>query len=87
MRRGSGIDPLALELVQLLRTGPDPGNLRNALEHMWGHVKGTAGARPATLSDGELLERIRREAASSGESYIARSTALSDLAPWCHDPS
>jgi hypothetical protein len=86
MRRGSDIHPLAFELVELLRTAPDPGNVRNALEHMWGHVRRMAGPRPADPSSAAMLERIRREALSTGEPYLVQSTALSDLAPWCRYP-
>ena len=38
MRRHTEWNDLAHQLTQLLETAPAPGNLRNALQHLWGYV-------------------------------------------------
>ncbi len=86
MTRRTPVDGLALDLVLILRGPPGPGGLENALEHMWGHVKRTAGARPPRLSGAGLLDHVRHHALASGEPYLLHSTALSDLAIWCTRP-
>ena len=52
LRGRDGFDEVALELTTLLREAPDPGNLRNAVQHLWGllrlqHVEGVRRARVA----------------------------------------
>jgi hypothetical protein len=74
LRRGSPIDALALDLVQLLRRPPGAGDLDNAILHMWGHLR-TGSPRPSFAS-------LQRLALDSGEPYLTASTALSDLAVW-----
>ena len=37
LRGRDGFDELALELTTLPREAPDPGNLRNAVQHLWGY--------------------------------------------------
>ncbi len=84
-KSGSGMDDLCRELVSLLRTPPDAGNLRNAVQHMWGYV-----ARYATLSGREaerasarrLLEEIGCLALAHDVAYLRESTALGELAAW-----
>lgn len=74
LRRGSRLDDLALELVELLRTPAAGGPLENAILHMWGHVR-QAGARPS-------FARVQRLAIERQEPYLLGSTALSELAVW-----
>lgn len=71
---------LAQLLVDTLRQPPMVGQLRNALQHMWGHISSGGEALPA--SDGELLLRIQQQAIAQKERYLLESTALSELAVW-----
>jgi len=71
---------LAQVLVDALRQPPQVGRLRNALQHMWGHLAGGGEAMPA--DDGELLLRIQQQAHARQERYLLESTALSELAVW-----
>lgn len=85
MRGASGFDDLALELVELLRTHPEPGRVMNALQHMWGYVSEYAprpGRDPASMSPRTLLHEIQVRARRHSQTYLLASTALSDLAAW-----
>jgi len=77
---------LADELVGLLRTAPSPGGLRNALQHMWGHVAVHGEERsdtdPAAGAPLSLLQQIRRRAQAMPEPYLLASTALGELEAW-----
>jgi hypothetical protein len=85
LRRGAPLEPLATELTLLLRRPPEPGELENAVLHMWGHVRGPSErARPATLA--ELFREIQRRALAQGEPFLTGSTALSELGVWLRTP-
>jgi len=71
---------LAQLLVDALRQPPAIGQLRNALQHMWGHVSSGGEAMPK--SDGALMRRIQQKAYEQQERYLLESTALSELAIW-----
>ena len=47
----NGVSDLYQELVLLLRCPPDEGNLRNAIQHMWGYVS------PYTSLSGKAIEK------------------------------
>jgi uncharacterized protein YbgA (DUF1722 family) len=82
MRRGE-LSELAEELVLLLRRSPPGPRRGNALEHMWGHVAGSASAeerRSARASPAALLEAVRELALRTRERYLLASTALGELA-------
>lgn len=76
---------LARELVERLHEPPEPGGLRNALEHMWSHVS-RHGRRPGASierwSSRRLLRETQRRAVAAEEPYLLRSTALSELMVW-----
>lgn len=74
LRRGSALDDLALELVELLRRPAAGGPLDNAIRHMWGHVR-QRGVPPS-------FALIQRLAIEQREPYLLGSTALSELAVW-----
>jgi uncharacterized protein YbgA (DUF1722 family) len=83
LRRGAPFADLAMELVEVLRASPAPGQLANALEHMWGYV--SAGASPeerrrGRASAGALLKVTRELAFRQPAAYLLASTALSELA-------
>lgn len=83
MRRGAPIDDLARTLVTALRTAPPAGSLRNALEHMWGHVSGATDdseTRAAFATTSGLLSAIQRLAIREKEPFLLASTALGELA-------
>jgi hypothetical protein len=75
--------PLADELVTILRAAPPPGELVNALEHMWGHVSKAATADDridAQRSPACMMLKIQELAIRLEEPYLAQATALADLA-------
>jgi len=79
-RYAGDMEALSLLLVQQLRTPPEAGRLRNALQHMWGYL--SDADEPMTEGDPDLLNQIQRLALESDQSYLLASTALSDLAVW-----
>jgi len=84
-KTGSGIIDLYPELVSLLRFPPGEGNLRNAVQHMWGYISsfssfsGKVIERKTTRC---LLKEIQRLAFLHNVSYLKESTALSELLAW-----
>ena len=78
---GAEVDELAVELVGWLRRPPAGGDLRNALQHMWGHLQ---GARPGfeRRSSATALKRIQGAALEENNSYLLAQTALTDLGAW-----
>jgi hypothetical protein len=83
--RNTRLDPLAEELVAILRRRPPAPRLRNALEHMWGHVseEATDDERAhAARGSARLLGAIQSAALRQREPYLLASTALSELAIW-----
>jgi len=79
----SSFEGLAAELVVLTRQAPSPGNLRNALDHMWGYVSDDARRLPVSSVDpGDLLARIAEETRRRSEPYLLGSVALSELGAW-----
>jgi hypothetical protein len=90
MRQGTDLSPLALELVEILRTVPPPAGMVNAIEHMWGHVSSAASAsdRSSALSSlRRLLGKTQELALGLPEPYLMQSTALSELAVFLPTPS
>lgn len=76
---------LAAVLVEALRKRPGEGGLRNALQHMWGHVSDIppeVGGKLEIWSLERLLLEIRSRSMAAEEPYLVQSTALSDLAAW-----
>ena len=72
---------LAVELVGWLRKPPSAGNMRNALQHMWGHVETAPGSFEG-CSPGTALKRVQRAALSENNRYLLEQTALTELGPW-----
>jgi len=78
-------DQLALEFCRALRRRPAEGALRNALQHMWGHISAVPPAPDGsvdTWANQRLLLEIRRRVATAGEAYLWQSTALGELGGW-----
>ena len=77
---------LANQLTFLLRAQPKEGGLRNALQHMWGHVSNDEAVNPgpSEWSLAKLDEEIKRRVTVQGERYLLHSTALTDLQTWFH---
>ena len=83
MKRGTAFADLAVELVEVLRKTPAAGRLANAVEHMWGYVRGAASReeqKRAERSVGDLLVLTRELALRQSTVYLVQSTALSELA-------
>ena len=72
---------LAVELVGWLRKPPSAGNMRNALQHMWGHVE-TGPDGIEDCSPGTALKRVQRTALAENNRYLLEQTALTELGPW-----
>jgi hypothetical protein len=76
---------LAKVLTELLRTPPSVGGLKNALQHMWGHVSDgpyTLKGEVESWSLSRLLGEIQRRTLTREEPYLTSSTALSELKVW-----
>lgn len=76
---------LALILTQTLRTPPNEGGIRNALQHMWGYITDTNSKEQFDVYSSslkELLIEIQKRAIDQNEQYLIASTALSDLMVW-----
>ncbi|PKN52075.1 MAG: hypothetical protein CVU55_08445 [Deltaproteobacteria bacterium HGW-Deltaproteobacteria-13] len=84
-KTGNAISDIYPELVSLLRRPPGEGNLRNAIQHMWGYVS------PCTTFPGKVIERksmqgllkeIQRLTFLHNIVYLKESTALGELSAW-----
>ena len=83
LRGRDSFDELALELATLLRDPPDPGNLRNAVQHLWGYFdfrtsKESAERASLRRALGAVQRRCRRE----HQPYLLAQTDLTELAVW-----
>jgi hypothetical protein len=82
LRRGTAFEGLALDLVAALREPPPAGELANALQHMWGHVRRFAdpaeshAARSAVARMFSLTQALAR---LHNEPFLMASTALGEL--------
>jgi uncharacterized protein YbgA (DUF1722 family) len=84
-KAGSGMNDLYPELVSLLRLPPGEGNLRNAIQHMWGYVSSYAPWSEKMVEQKNtlnLLRRIQRLAFLHDIVYLKESTALGELPAW-----
>jgi uncharacterized protein YbgA (DUF1722 family) len=84
-KTGSRISDLYPELVLLLRCWPGEGNLRNAVQHMWGYVSpysSFAGKTIESKTTRSLLKEIQRLAFLHKVVYLKESTALGELQAW-----
>lgn len=80
-----GWDELVERLVLALRSRPTPGAMRNAIQHMWGHVSDGRVAgdfSPDGVALTDLLAETVRRAVALRERYLLASTAVTDLAAW-----
>lgn len=85
MPPGGAFAELAMTLTAQLRQPPTAGGLRNALQHMWGHVSSAGDAAPGDLAawpSPRLLADIQDRALANHEPYLVASTALSELGAW-----
>ena len=71
---------LANLMIETMRTEPQTGRLRNALNHMWGYVSDSQHHMPE--QDEELMQLIRQQAIVQQKHYLLESTALSELSIW-----
>ena len=62
-----------------LREPVESGRLLNALQHMWGYVKGDVSPPQEATA---LLASIRCAAVENRVEYLLHSTALCELALW-----
>ncbi len=81
----SGTNDLYPDLVLLLRCPPGEGNLRNAVQHMWGYVSSYSSFDGKTIENKTtrgLLAEIQRLVFLHDVVYLKESTALSELLAW-----
>jgi hypothetical protein len=81
----SAIFNLYPELVSLLHCPPSEGNLRNAVQHIWGYVSpysSFAGKTIERKTTRGLLTEIQRLAFLYNVVYLKESTALGELQAW-----
>jgi len=80
----SGFADVMDDLTYALRIIPGEGGIRNAAQHMWGHVSDNKKVDPDfgdwTLT--RLLSEIKRRAVNQKEKYLLHSTALTELQTW-----
>lgn len=82
---GPGFTELSEMLTDILRQEPKEGGIRNAVQHMWGHVSDCepgSGTRLDSLPLRQLLREIQKRACRNDENYLISSTALSELMAW-----
>lgn len=80
-----GFDELADILALMLRSRPDEGGIRNAVQHMWGYVSDVDRVESAEMdcwNSARLLQETTRRAIDMKESYLLASTALGELSVW-----
>lgn len=84
MKSDPDFSMLASLLTLALRTQPEAGGIRNALQHMWGYVsediEKNSGISEWSLQ--KLNREIQKEVVLHGEDYLLHSTALTDLQAW-----
>lgn len=86
-KTGSAIVDIYPELVSLLRCPPAEGNLRDAVQHMWGYVsqyESLSGKTMERKTTRGLLAEIQRLVFLHNIVYLKESTALSELQAWMH---
>lgn len=80
-----GFAELSLTLVKILRTRPSDGGARNAIQHMWGHVRAKNEQNNCAIETWPLLtllDTVQKSAMETNEPYLTKSTALSELMTW-----
>ena len=83
LRGRDGFDELALELTTLLREAPDPGNLRHAVQHLWGYFDFSTSKESAEhASLRRALGTVQRRCRSEPQPYLLSQTALTELTAW-----
>lgn len=79
-------DQLAKQMVEILRSRPSEGGIRNSLQHMWGHISDVSGKHHAEHLGSwplkKLLTITQKRAKKSNNRYLLNSTALSELMVW-----
>lgn len=82
LRSSASLEPLATELVLLMRQKPEPGQMVNAIEHMWGHVSSYASTEELEVSKQGALHQYNTLVSIAlrvEEPYLLHSTALGEL--------
>jgi hypothetical protein len=85
MRPRSDFSDLANFITGLLRKPPAKGGIRNALQHMWGHLSQSPflpKGEVESWTSGRLLGEIQKWAMSDMNRYLISSTALGELKIW-----
>jgi len=81
-RNGLGMEVLAGLLVEVLRTAPSPGRLRNAVQHLRGYLPEHMVLDQKLTGLNRQLREIGRLAMELRIKYLLESTALGELTGW-----
>lgn len=84
-KTGNAISDIYPALITLMRCPPAEGNLRNAIQHMWGYVSAYASLSGKTIermTTKTLLKEIQRLVFLYDIVYLKESTALGELPAW-----
>jgi hypothetical protein len=76
---------LADIITAYLKKPPSYGGIRNALQHMWGHVSNSPSVPKRGVGFwplGRLLEEIQQRTMATRNLYLISSTALGELKAW-----
>ncbi len=85
MRPDDDFSSLFQRITEKLRCAPFPGGMKNAIQHMWGHVAeeySDSRQQVADWSCNELFGKMQQLAVKMEEPYLMHSTALSELKIW-----
>ncbi len=85
MQPNDDFSELSKILTEKLRCAPSPGGIKNAVQHMWGHVKNYySGSKKqiSTWSVYDMFDNTQKIAVKIREPYLMNSTALSELKIW-----
>lgn len=80
-----GFNELAGILTAMLRIRPEEGGIRNAVQHMWGHVSSgalTENGEVESWSLARLIREVIQRTIEYKEPYLCASTALGELSVW-----
>ncbi len=81
--RNITFDDLLVEVVHASRAQPNPPDMKNALQQMWGYVSAFSCVRPNEVGNIELLKDAQLLARQNNAEYLLKSTALGELGCWC----
>jgi hypothetical protein len=89
MKPNDDFSELAKLVTEMPRRPPPIEGLRNALQHMWGHVSNYICAPKSKVGSWSLIRllgEIQRRSLANKDPYLISSTSLSELGAWIKNP-